>query len=37
MNANPFKAKIMKLVYLEKTTFNINDVTLHSTLILQLY
>jgi hypothetical protein len=28
MNANPLKAKIMKLAYLEKTTFDINDITI---------
>lgn len=37
MNVNSFKAKIMKLAYFEKPTFNINDITLHSTLILQFY
>jgi hypothetical protein len=35
-HADPFKPKIMKLTYIRKTTFNINGMTIHSTLAIPL-
>jgi hypothetical protein len=35
-NANPLKPKMMKITYIDKTTFNINGMTIHSTLVIPL-
>jgi hypothetical protein len=35
-NANPLKSKVMKLAYIGKVAFNINGMTIHSTLAIPL-
>jgi hypothetical protein len=35
-NVDPFKPKVMKLTYIRKITFNINGMTIHSTLAIPL-
>jgi uncharacterized radical SAM superfamily protein len=35
-NANPLKPKVMKLTYIGKFAYNINGLTIHSTLAIPL-
>jgi hypothetical protein len=35
-HANPIEPKIVKLVHIGKTTFNINGTTIHSTFVILL-
>ncbi len=35
-NVDPLKPKVMKLTYTRKITFNINGMTIHSTLAIPL-